>query len=385
MKKIYFFMLMAVLCHGVNAQVLDWDFNGNAGSESSVLPTASDPNIAPTQITRGNLNSLGLANSYNSEGWSTSTQLSAAIASNSYLEFTVEAMAGYTVSLTGINTNFRRTGSGPRLFQWMYSLDGSNFLPVGPVQTYTNTATNGMAQAPIDLSATGSLDDIPAGVTIYIRLYGYNANNVNGAFGLGRLFGNDLSITGTVTPIVVPVKLISLNAANNRNITKLSWLVNCTSQSVTFDMEKGSHPTNLASFYRKTETQARCASQFDLIDPNTAEGTSYYRLKMTDVDGKVSYSHILQINNRKSASAGISLTPTLVNSFANLTVNSAKAGDLTIMFIDPLGKLVRRTTAQISQGNTNLSLTVNNLNNGMYYVKVILPDGTQQSTPMIKQ
>ena len=385
MKKLYLAVCLICSAFTINAQVLAWDFNGALGNEASVSPLITDPNLQPTAITRGSVTPSALANAFNSSGWSTSNTLAGAITDNSYYQITVQAKAGYTVSLAGINANFRRTGSGPKNFQWMYSLDGTTFTAVGSMITYTGTSTNGTAQAPIDLQSSGALEDIPSSTTITLRLYAYNASSASGDFALGRLFGNDLSITGTVTPLVIPIKLISFNATNNKTSTKFQWLVNCTSTSVTFELLRGKTVADMQSIYRKNETQQRCASAFYFTDTETPETQTMYRLKMIDIDGKASYSSIITISSKHASQDQVSVFPTIVTTDATIAIPAKTKGMANISIVDVNGKRLRSIDAEIYPGNNIISLPTSAIAAGMYHVQVVMPDNTKQTAVLIKK
>ncbi|MCW5898163.1 MAG: T9SS type A sorting domain-containing protein [Flavobacteriales bacterium] len=144
------------------------------------------------------------------------TGLAGAQSGNKYLQFSITANTGWQVSLSTLDANFRRSSTGPNAFQWQYSLDGFATAGVnaGAEISYTGTATNGDAQAQIDLSAIAALQNVAAGTTITFRLFGWGASATGGTFAIGRLAGNDLAIGGTVEPGVGPMCGIFLGAAN---------------------------------------------------------------------------------------------------------------------------------------------------------------------------
>lgn len=188
-----------------NAQILAWDFAGNAGNEITVNSTTTHPNLNVSTLSRGaGLSPNALADAYSSSSFSnTSTSLADAIANNDYLQFTVSPQSGYKVSLSTLNGTFRRSATGPNTFQWQYSLDGfaTPGINVGPTITYTGTETNGVAQPTIDLSTVAALQNVTFPNMVTFRLYGWNATSTAGTFALGRLAGNDLAIGGTVEAV----------------------------------------------------------------------------------------------------------------------------------------------------------------------------------------
>lgn len=185
-----------------NAQIVAWEFNGNAGNEATVNATTNNANLNTVVISRGaGVFASNLSNAYSSNGWA-SNSLANAITANDYYQFAISANAGYDVSLSTLDVNFRRSGTGPTDFQWQYSLDGFSTagVNIGSAINYTSNPTNGTAQTQLNLSGIGALQNVATGTTITIRLFGWNGSG-GGTFALGRLSGDDLAIGGTVNTL----------------------------------------------------------------------------------------------------------------------------------------------------------------------------------------
>lgn len=203
-------------CSPILAQVAAWETAGSAGNEPSLAATTANANLTIGALTRGaGLNATALSNAFSSNNF-LNTGLAGAQSANKYLQFTISPNSGWEVSLSTLDVNFRRSGTGPNAFQWQYSLDGFTTagVNIGAEFSYTGTASNGEAQAQIDLSAVPALQDVPAGTTITFRLFGWGTDNSGGTFAIGRLAGNDLAIGGTVEPGAGPMCGISLGAAS---------------------------------------------------------------------------------------------------------------------------------------------------------------------------
>ena len=182
------------------AQIAAWELDGKSGDEATVNATTVDANLATPVLSRGaGVTASALGNSFSSSGWYVSN-LATAVSGNKYFQFAIGAQAGYKASLSTLDVNFRRSGTGPNKFQWQYSLDGfaTAGVNIGSEITYSGSGGNGTAQAQITLSGIPALQDVASGTTITIRLYGWGASASDGTFAIGRLPGNDLAIGGTV-------------------------------------------------------------------------------------------------------------------------------------------------------------------------------------------
>ena len=386
MKNIYIVLFITLIGFGVKAQVISWDFSGKTGSETFVSATFSDPNLSASQISRAAVTATTLANTYAAINWTLTNSLTDAITNNSYYQFSMHSNSGYLLSFSELDANFKRSSTGPTAFQWRYSLDGTNFTNVGPQISYTGLDNNGAAQPPINLNPVAQLQDINNAVTVTFRLYGFNAADAAGSFGLGRLHGDDLLLLGKVFPdIVLPIKLISFSAVNNGNNTRLHWLVDCTSTSVKFEMQRAGSDGQYNTIYSSTETQARCSQPFDITDTHTQEGINFYRLKMIDIDGKISYSKTLQVVNKTAGNSGISIFPSLVKNNATISIPSDGDHKAVIIFFDNLGRQVNKIEAELLKGTNNIPVNTTGFLPGKYYIKVISGERKNNTVVMIKQ
>ncbi|MGB3008276.1 MAG: hypothetical protein WBC06_17305, partial [Chitinophagaceae bacterium] len=103
----------------------------------------------------------------------------------------------------------------------------------------------------------------------------------------------------------LPIKLISFEATKiSSSSSRLSWeLAACCSSTARFEIERSTDARNysLLSSLPGSETNRFYA----YTDTRLAKGITYYRLKMTDADGKISYSNVVALINDK---AGLLIT-----------------------------------------------------------------------------
>jgi CSLREA domain-containing protein len=191
----------------VDSVILAWEPNTNAGSEVTINSSTTDANLNTSTLSRGaGLASSALADSYSSTSFTLNGTFANAVANDDYLQFSISPKPGFRTSLSALDANFRRSGTGPNTFQWQYSLDGfaSAGVDIGSAISYTGTATNGDAQTQINLTGISALQNVANPSVITIRLYGYGATNTGGTFAIGKLTGNDLAITGSTAATLAP-------------------------------------------------------------------------------------------------------------------------------------------------------------------------------------
>lgn len=211
-------MVLVGVASSVSAQIIAWETSGlTSYGPSPFAATTIHSNLSSGGLIRGSGITTGgtpPADVWGGTGWDTSaTTVAAAISAGEFVTFTLSASTGYQFSLTALSANFRRSASGPSSFQWQYSTNGSSFTDIGSPFSYTGTETNGLAQTSITLSGISALQNIGSSTTLTLRLVTYGANGSTGSWGFGRLAGNDLALTGSVTAIPEPATYAAMAGA----------------------------------------------------------------------------------------------------------------------------------------------------------------------------
>ena len=112
----------------------------------------------------------------------------------------------------------------------------------------------------------------------------------------------------------------------------------------------------------------------------------YYRLKMTESDGRISYSSIIAIINRNTGISIISLNPTIVDKgVAVLQLASAQQGKVELSVFDLNGRLMQRQPVNVAAGSNTISIDVSKLGAGSYVLQVAAGDGNTATIRFIKQ
>jgi hypothetical protein len=167
----------------------------------------------------------------------------------------------------------------------------------------------------------------------------------------------------------------------------LNWKVTCNSTPrATMTLERSSDGRNYSGIYNITADAARCQQPFDYTDANPLTGMNYYRLKIVDADGKVTYSTTVALLNAVKGFdiVGIAPNPVVSNNF-KLNVASAAAGKMVISIFDMQGRLMNKQTLSLIAGYNSLPVNVANLATGTYTIRSSMNDDQSKVIRFVKQ
>lgn len=179
---------------------------------------------------------------------------------------------------------------------------------------------------------------------------------------------------------VLPVTFQYLKGSRVAGGNLLTWKVTTTSPLVVMDLERSSDARRYQKLTTITATQAATARPFSYQDAQLAGGILYYRLKLTDADGKVSYSPVVALTNAVRGFELIGLYPTVLNTQGLLSLSAAKDGRVKVVVSDALGRTVQSATAAVSAGSNLLTVDASRLAGGGYLLSVVDEENGETKT-----
>ncbi len=183
---------------------------------------------------------------------------------------------------------------------------------------------------------------------------------------------------------ILPVSLTSFKAGlKNTGTVHVNWSVSYSSNPKAFQVERS---TNGTDFTKIAEVASGSTSlHYSYIDNPAAEGIYYYRLRITDMDGIVTFSETERISFSRNISADVSVFPTVItgSSFHIKTRNALTNAQITIA--DPGGRLIHQQTVGHLTAGQVMVIQNNRLGNqkGMLIVTVKTADGYYTSQKLL--
>lgn len=166
----------------------------------------------------------------------------------------------------------------------------------------------------------------------------------------------------------LPIKLISFDVKKiNAASALLNWeLAACCSDAARFEVEKSTDNRNFISF---DKVSGSLTDRFYTIqDTRLKKGVTYYRLKMTDDDGTITYSRTLSIINNEEGFLITSLWPNPVQNNATIILSAAKADRIRFAICDLSGKTVKQWYVNNTEGNNYIPVNSEGLAPGIYHL-----------------
>ena len=310
------------------------------------------------------------------------TNIGSTLNRNYYEEFDVTASAGNNIKIDSITflSDFYQTASGIKMSA-VFSKNGFS-SPADSTEIYSGVNSSGTS---LTLSANGNFSKsfpllqsnagpinyyalslngpsgvtINAGETLSIRLYWACGSTSVPRFA----FLKNVSIKGVVLN-ATPCKLILFKGNRSNKKVKLIWQTTNEINLNHFEIEKSTDGLNFVEIGETASRNNLNFNEYTFEDNLFETRTVYYRLKMLDDNGKMSYSQIISI--REENANRLNIHPNPVSS--NFVVGHEKAfkGN-TLVIVNNLGEIVLVKNA--AEGSESTILNVSLLPASVYTIK----------------
>lgn len=224
--------------------------------------------------------------------------------------------------------------------------------------------------------------EYPAGIYAY---YATVDANQNSAFpymiGPDEYYG--VVSGGTVNSVppmavqfVLPIELVTFDAVFDQNQVMTKWITASEINNDFFTLERSANGRDFVEI--ATIQGAGTSDQtidYNYVDKDYLEGTSYYRLKQTDYDGTYAYSDMVTVKTDGSPRYNVNIFPNPSVDFIAIQVSDLVRKDIEIELFDVSGQLLKTTI--ILPGSTIATIDTQLLYDGTYLVR--MTDGLQVS------
>ena len=171
------------------------------------------------------------------------------------------------------------------------------------------------------------------------------------------------------SPSTLPITGLELKGMRNGADVKLDWTTLPGARTRQFEVEKSLD----GSAFRvigtvKASGQSSITQEYKYIDNGVTSGMAYYRIRLYDVDGKVTLSNIALIK-LNGISGGIRVFPNPANQF--MYVQLSEKGRYKIELLNAASQVVHSGNFTLSQPGQLYTLQRGSLPNGAYLLRVV--------------
>jgi hypothetical protein len=256
----------------------------------------------------------------------------------------------------------------------MFSLACNSLIYTGQVALYetTNIIETYIASKPVcgtwngGEAVHGLLD---ATGTVAVVVPGRN----NTSF---TLTDDAVRFTPTCAPCMttLPVHYANFSGQTVGSVNHLQWITAYEKDQSSFVLERSRDGNNFEVVGEKTAAgNSTHEVTYNMEDANPFYPETFYRLREVDVNGQVTYSHVISLNQQLP---GVSLESVYADDQSDrifIRLENALADEVILSIIDTYGREVFSTTRTITPGMNALELEVPNLAQGVYHLRALVP------------
>jgi hypothetical protein len=124
---------------------------------------------------------------------------------------------------------------------------------------------------------------------------------------------------------------------------------------------------------------------YSFTDTKLGNGPTRYRLKITDLQGKMVMSKIVQVTNL-DITGDLVLKPSITaGNFSSLYIQLFQKAHLTFTIIDLNGRTQWSQSALLEKGDHTIPLNLERFTQGLYYVEVTEDYRRIKALPLVKR
>ncbi len=172
----------------------------------------------------------------------------------------------------------------------------------------------------------------------------------------------------------LPVKLGNFSGKANDGKADLCWSVLSEINTTYYEIEKSSDGIYFEPIGR-IHAKASETNQivYTLTDSQPLKGNNYYRIKIVDRDGSISYSNIITVNFNKTSVAICTVKPNPFISSIDTDIELMKTTLIKVYITDASGKLVYQKNINCNKGANHINLNnLGELSSGIYILNVLV-------------
>lgn len=201
--------------------------------------------------------------------------------------------------------------------------------------------------------------------------------------GVGSAQANSVAVLTTTSsqPFVLvknvnplPVELLSFAAGCESQEVLAEWATASEINNNYFTVERSGDALNYSAAGRvKGAGNSSAINHYSFTDAEPLSGTSYYRLKQTDYDGKYKYYGPIAVSCASPGEWQLLLQNVPLAGELLGTLYAPEDGQVQLAIYDLQGRAVAVTQRQVVNGSNPLRVDLSSISSGLYFVSISSP------------
>jgi hypothetical protein len=189
------------------------------------------------------------------------------------------------------------------------------------------------------------------------------------------------SVDAVANPL--PLHFTNFTASRISSGSLMQWTTENEVNNNYFDIQRSSDGVQYDNIGRVAARQGGQGSySYEFTDNNMLNGRNYYRLQQVDLDGRKTYSKVVNLQKSAVLSSTITIYPNPATQFTTIQCTSMANKKVSLEIIDSKGSLVSKQAVTL---NASGEWTLNQMPlKGMYIIRVIYENTVQQGALIVR-
>lgn len=284
--------------------------------------------------------------------------------------------------VTTVNA-YNNTGGSATVVAWL-DINGNGTFDAGEgrVQTINSLTT----MQPVQFVWGSTATDIPNNSYTFLRIRITSASNsmttanATGYFPDGEV--EDYRVL--VTTSTLAVKLTEFAARKNSNgQVGIQWSVTGEEAGTAYELQRSADGQHYEPIHSTAAAQKNATSSYRHMDAVPHQGENYYRLKITEPNGAVTYSAVSKVVLERQVS--VTLAPNPAAGSVRLSVYSEVASLASVRLVDLNSRTVYEKTFHAAPGVNQLTVPLEGLMPGIYQAEVWIGSNRYTQSLVVKK
>ena len=184
-------------------------------------------------------------------------------------------------------------------------------------------------------------------------------------------FYQSVTVPATANTCILPVELVSFSGKCANTNKTFDWETSTETNNKMFVLEHSKDCVTYDEFLKVNGAgNSSTHKKYKASHSEESKDYKYYRLKQVDNNGGFKYSKAISVACKEYSLTEITVFPNPANNNITLGFNSTFEDKLVVEVIDVLGRTIKNVDFVMNGGSNEVTLNVNELANGVYYLRV---------------